>query len=112
MKDHPANPASALPFLVSVGDSHVLVDAPNARLLVLNETGARCWRALAEGVLPRTPGERAFVGELARFGFPSDPGEPGGAVADRDAPRVIGQAALQVAANTSDPNPFSADPAW
>lgn len=106
MNHHSTNTGSPRPFLVAVGDSQVLIDAANARLLVLNEEGARLWRAIEQGARPQTPAERAFAEELARPGIAPAP------LAEAEGPRVLARAPLQVAANTSDPNPFSADSGW
>jgi hypothetical protein len=114
MTNHPHHPASSpRPFLVAVGGNQVLVDAARERLLVLDEAGARAWRELEAGQPPRTREQARFAAELAALGLrarpePADlPEAPAG-----DAPRILAQVPLQVAAGTSDPSPFSSDPLW
>ena len=114
MTNHHHQPASSpRPFLVAVGGNQVLVDAACERLLVLDEAGARAWRELAAGSPPNTRGQARFAAELAGLGLldrpqPADLPE----AAAGDAPRILAQVPLQVAAGTSDPNPFSGDPIW
>ena len=106
------NPSPA--FLVALDGTHALVDAASERLLVLNDAAATLWRELHEGGVPRTAADIAFVDELARLGLlPAAVGAlaaPSGS--DGEQPQILAIAPLQVAAGTSDPNPFSADPSW
>ena len=115
MKDH-TSPTHAPAFLVAIGETHALVDAVGERLLVLNAAGARAWQELSSGLPPRSPSAAAFAAELVALGLlpPKMAGPQGDLVPvlDEDEPRILAQAPLQVAAGTSDPNPFSADAAW
>ena len=103
-------------FLVNLADTHALVDAVGERLFVLDAAAAEAWRDLAAGIAPRTPLTAAFASELAELGLlPAELARPQGepvALADESQPRILAQAPLQVAAGTSDPNPFSADAIW
>ena len=103
-------------FLVNIANTHALVDAANGLLFVLDDTAAEAWRDLAAGVAPRTPLTAAFATELTALGLlPAELARPQGdlvPVLDEDEPRILAQAPLQVAAGTSDPNPFSADAIW
>jgi hypothetical protein len=114
MTNHPHHPASSpRPFLVEVGGNHVLVDAARERLLVLDGAGARAWRELAAGTPPRTRGQARFAADLAELGLVAHPAHADLPEADgEDIPRIVARIPLQVAAGTSDPNPFSSDPLW
>jgi len=106
----PTSPA----FLVALDGTHALVDAQSERLLVLNDAAARLWRELNDGGVPRTVGEVAFVEELVQLGLlaAATAAVTDLASDDGEEPRILATAPLQVAAGTSDPNPFSADPSW
>lgn len=108
---HPTEP-SPRPFLVAVGDNHVLVDAARERLLVLDGEAALAWRELAAGEPPATRERAAFAAELAALGLAGPPEATGEPPASGPVPRILARAPLQVAAGTSDPNPFSSDPIW
>jgi hypothetical protein len=115
MKNLLPNPRSSA-FLVDVADTHALVDAAGERLFVLNAAGAESWRSLNAGNPPRTRSEHAFACELADLGLLPEPvaflnHDDASAARDTD-PRILSKAPLQVAANTSDPDPFSADSIW
>jgi hypothetical protein len=106
------NPSPA--FLVALDGTHALVDAASEQLVVLNDAAAILWRELHEGGAPRTAADIAFVDELVQLGLlpvavcaGADPSE-----SDGEQPQILAIAPLQVAAGTSDPNPFSADPSW
>ncbi len=108
----PALPHPSPAFLVNIGGAHVLVDAVGERLLVLNEDGASSWHRLRAGNPPRTGPEAEFASALVGLGLlPVVPQEPL-AQDDGKQPAILAQAPLQVAANTSDPSPFSSDPIW
>lgn len=114
MTNHPhQNASSTRPFLVAVGGNQVLVDAARERLLVLDEAGARAWRELEAGQTPKTREQARFAAELAGLGLlpRPEPAELPEAAAG-EAPRILARVPLQVAAGTSDPNPFSGDPLW
>ena len=100
-QSHQPTEPSSRPFLVEVGGNHVLVDAARERLLVLDEAGARAWREFEAGRPSDTRALAAFAAELAGDGLP---GEAAG-----ETPRILARVPLQVAAGTSDPNPFSDD---
>jgi len=106
------NPSPA--FLVALDGTHALIDATSERLLVLNDAAASLWRELAAGGAPRTAADIAFVDELVQLGLlPAAVGAVAAPSADAgEEPRILATAPLQVAAGTSDPNPFSADPSW
>lgn len=103
-------------FLVQIADTHALVDAGGERLFVLNDAAAHAWQELSAGLAPRTPFTVAFAAELAALGLlPTEMARPQSdpiALPDESQPRILAQTPLQVAAGTSDPNPFSADAIW
>ena len=106
------NPSPA--FLVALDGTHALIDAKSERLLVLNDAAASLWRELHAGGAPRTAADIAFVAELVQLGVlpvavQADAPPSGNA---GEEPKILATAPLQVAAGTSDPNPFSADPGW
>ena len=114
MKYLPTQSSPSPAFLVALDGTHALIDAKAERLLVLNEAAARLWHELNDGGAPRTAAETAFVSELVQLGLLPDAidpvSEPPGN--DQEEPHILAVAPLQVAAGTSDPNPFSADPSW
>jgi hypothetical protein len=113
-KHHPNHHSAA--FLVDIAGTHALVDAAGERLFVLNTAGADAWRSLNAGTPPRTLAEAVFARELAdRALLPAPAATPVGDPAPAPSsavPRILSEAPLQVAAGTSDPNPFSADASW
>jgi len=114
MKHLTNQPHTSPAFLVALDGTHALVDAESERLLVLNHAAARLWRELSDGGAPRTAAEVAFVDELVQLGVLAAAIAAVSDLAsdDLEEPRILATAPLQVAAGTSDPNPFSADPSW
>jgi hypothetical protein len=102
-------------FLVPINGTYALVDASSERLFVLNAAGAEAWQELASG---RSVGadDADFVSELVELGLlaqaPCEWNTAQVRPATDEPARIIARAPLQVAANTSDPSPFSEDPIW
>jgi hypothetical protein len=112
--DSPIKPTDASrAFLVTLDGTHALVDAASERLLVLNDTAATLWRDLVDGRAPTTREGTDFAARLVELGFlarvPEGEGTP---EAGGPPPTILAEAPLQVAAGTSDPNPFSSDAIW
>jgi hypothetical protein len=115
MTNHPPYRHSSA-FLVDIAGTQALIDAAGERLFVLNGAGADSWCWLRAGNAPRTLPESAFAERLASLGLVHGPmlGADREPVSEStpDEPRILAEAPLQVAAGTSDPNPFSADAIW